>query len=545
MSATSPDHAVTIEPFTIDRIEIIRGPKVLLSTPVSLGGIIQVVRDEIPLKEISRITGNAGFFGESVNKGILGAATILIPIDKFNFRGEISSKKAKNISSPIGELKNSAFEVLNYSVGTSFVDHNFSFGVSAREYQTSYGIPGGFVGAHPNGVDIDIFKRQIQARGKIIFDDEEFPQIEFNLSRLYLSQQEFEKKGLIGADFFVKHLTFNAQLIHNEVGLLHSGTFGLTAEERDYKIGGLVFTPTTNMQNVALSFFESWIKNNFTFQIGGRTDISKITPSKMLKPTSDEIKKRNFWITSFSGSILYDFSDVSHYGFTFSKSSRVPTIEELFSQGPHLAAYSYEIGNPNLENEKGFGAEIFYHFNDDKFSFMSIGFVNYFENFIMPRNSGEKNWATLLPIYKTVGVPAVFKGLELEMKYEATSFLKTNLSFSYTNGIFNDSKNSLPNIPPLKILFSTEWKFKDVTFGTQNEFASKQNNVDEFEMPTDSYWIMNIHAQYLFVKETNIYSFSLNVDNIFNTIYRNHLSRIKSIMPEAGRNFRIIFRAYF
>ena len=64
----------------------------------------------------------------------------------------------------------------------------------------------------------------------------------------------------------------------------------------------------------------------------------------------------------------------------------------------------------------------------------------------------------------------------------------------------------MPNIPPLKILFSTEWKFKDVTFGTQNEFASKQNNVDEFEMPTDSYWIMNIHAQYLFVKETNIYS---------------------------------------
>ena len=132
----------------------------------------------------------------------------------------------------------------------------------------------------------------------------------------------------------------------------------------------------------------------------------------------------------------------------------------MFSQGPHLAAYSYEIGNPNLENEKGFGAEIFYHFNDDKFSFMSIGFVNYFENFIMPRNSGEKNWATLLPIYKTVGVPAVFKGLELEMKYEATSFLKTNLSFSYTNGIFNDSKILCQIFHLLKFYFQPSGNLK-------------------------------------------------------------------------------------
>lgn len=35
---------------------------------------------------------------------------------------------------------------------------------------------------------------------------------------------------------------------------------------------------------------------------------------------------------------------------------------------------------------------------------------------------------------------------------------------------------------------------------------------------------------------------SLNVDNIFNKEYRNHLSRIKSILPEAGRNLRLIYK---
>ena len=60
---------------------------------------------------------------------------------------------------------------------------------------------------------------------------------------------------------------------------------------------------------------------------------------------------------------------------------------------------------------------------------MIIGFVNYFENFIMPRNSGEKNWAAFFAIYKTVSVPAVFKGWNWKMKYEATSFLKNKFIF--------------------------------------------------------------------------------------------------------------------
>ena len=36
---------------------------------------------------------------------------------------------------------------------------------------------------------------------------------------------------------------------------------------------------------------------------------------------------------------------------------RAPRVEELYSDGPHLGAYSYEIGKPNLDIEKIYGIE--------------------------------------------------------------------------------------------------------------------------------------------------------------------------------------------
>ena len=38
LSATSPDHAVSVEPFTVERIEVLRGPRLLLKSSSTAGG---------------------------------------------------------------------------------------------------------------------------------------------------------------------------------------------------------------------------------------------------------------------------------------------------------------------------------------------------------------------------------------------------------------------------------------------------------------------------------------------------------------------------
>ncbi|MDP2362512.1 MAG: carboxypeptidase-like regulatory domain-containing protein, partial [Ignavibacteria bacterium] len=183
LSATSPDHAVSVEPFTIDRIEVIRGPKVLLKNSTTMGGVVNIIRDEIPKEIPGGFSGNAGFYGESVNSGYLGGLAAQLPLGKFVLRGEATTRRAKDLITPVGTLKNSDIATDNFSGGISFIDSWGFTGLSIREFISDYGVPGGFVGAHPNGVDISMLKRQVNGKINYTINSKSFENVEFQLSR--------------------------------------------------------------------------------------------------------------------------------------------------------------------------------------------------------------------------------------------------------------------------------------------------------------------------------------------------------------------------
>ena len=117
-------------------------------------------------------------------------------------------------------------------------------------------------------------------------------------------------------------------------------------------------------------------------------------------------------------------------------------------------------------------------------------------------------------------------------------------TISFTKGEFKDGGN-LPQIPPIKGLTEIKYRSDNLNFGISGDWALKQDKLDEFEEPTNGYFVVNIFAQYSLIYTKTTSNFSLNIDNIFNTEYRNHLSRVKSILPEAGRNFRLSYKLYF
>ena len=62
--------------------------------------------------------------------------------------------------------------------------------------------------------------------------------------------------------------------------------------------------------------------------------------------------------------------DWNHWALSTSAmyTQRAPGIEDLFSDGPHLGSYSYEIGQPNLDLESTLGFEISTKYEKNKFS---------------------------------------------------------------------------------------------------------------------------------------------------------------------------------
>ncbi|MEE9431578.1 MAG: TonB-dependent receptor [Melioribacteraceae bacterium] len=546
LSSTSPDHAVTIDPFNLERIEVLRGPRVLLKTSTTIGGIVNVIRNEIPSEVDKHIHGTLGGFGETVNKGLLGSFTTVIPLEPFSVRAEISKRVSGNLSTPIGELNNSESDNLNYSFGGSYIFSNGFVGASYRKFDLNYGVPGGFIGAHPNGIDIEMFRRQINLKSQVKLSSKYFEKIEANYSRVLYRHKEFEALGTIGSEFkIINNLGF-IHLENKKLWLFDKGTIGLSFESRGFDIGGFVFTPPSSSLNIASFIYESFKINKVTFEVGGRLNYDIITP-KSENPNAKigAIEGRKFTTYSLSLSSLYPITDIVYIGANISKSSRVPTIEELFSEGPHLAAYSYELGNPLLEAESGIGAEIFlYHkFNGLLFNFNL--FRNSLNNYIIPRNSGEINYATFLPIYVSSGVSALLYGIENQIEWEVTEQLKVSSSFSYTVGKFSELNSPLPQIPPLKGIVKIDYSNHNYSIGINNEFSFAQNKVDEFEESTAGYSIFNTYFRYSFQNKNLVHNIFFSVDNIFNKEYRNHLSRVKSILPEAGRNFRISYKIFF
>lgn len=546
LSATSPDHAVTIEPFNIDRIEVIRGPKILTQTSTTIGGVVNVNKKEVPEQLHESVFGKIGAYGETANKGFLGSAIFEVPVGSFQFRGELSKRKTGDISTPAGVLKNSNSENLNYSTGGSYIS-SFGFaGLSFRNYQLDYGVPGGFLGAHPNGVDITLKRQQINFKSRIDIHSKSINHIKVDFSGVYYRHKEFEKSGSIGSEFEITNHLGDISVDHKHFLFAKSGTAGVSFEYRDFVPGGFVFTPPSKSLKLSGYLFEEIDASKFHFEFGARVNYDSHKPSQD-KPNSNigYIRERDFTTYSLSFSALYPLTKIVSIGINLSKSSRVPTLEELFSEGPHLAAYSYEIGNPDLKAESGFGSEFFVYHKYKNLFYNFNFFYNRLTNYIIPRNTGETNWATFLPIYKTFGVNAALYGAEGQIEWGIGNNFSLYTSLSYTQGIFTETNSPLPQIPPFKGIIGIDYKTDNLSIGINSEMAADQNKVDEFEQPTAGYVILNFQSQYSFVTYEFIHNISLSIDNILNTEYRNHLSRVKVILPEAGISARLTYKLYF
>ena len=68
-----------------------------------------------------------------------------------------------------------------------------------------------------------------------------------------------------------------------------------------------------------------------------------------------------------------------------------------------------------------------------------------------------------------------------------------------------------------------------------------QNRLGEFETYTPESFL----ADFIISYTKNKHNITIQFNNLLNEEYYNHLSRIKSIMPEAGRNIVLNYKIFF
>lgn len=542
LSGTSPDHALTINPLSVHKVELVRGPKILLYTPNTFGAAIDVQTTNKLTSD--NFASTAIILKESIDDGYSGMFNSVIPYKNITLNGTLSYHRSSDLRFSDFVLKNTYNKLFDANFGGQIDLNNFLISANYQNYQNFYGIPGGFVGAHPNGVDIELYKNVTNANLIKHFHKLWLDNISINFSRNYYHHIEKEKNNTVGSEFvfweYASKIVFN----HNKNDFFENGSYGLGLNHKDFRIGGYVFTPKTQLLNLNLFAYEEYSLSDFFLQSSIRFDYTNFKPENKQFMNNQPIP-RTFKTFSLSQSILKQITTKYALGINISKTSRTPSIEELYSDGPHLAAYSYEIGNSLLKAENGYGVELFGYFNNESFNFSLASYIYYYDYYIIPRNTGKLNVQQILPIYQTQGVEALIKGLEMQFEGVITRNLLYKGNMTYTEGRNVSTKKYLPMIPPFKSNLEIKYRNTNFQTGLQFEFASKQNKVDEFEEPTEGYFIVNYFAQQMIVWGNSSFNFIFSVDNIFNKTYQNHLSRIKSIYPEPGRNFKFILRVDF
>ena len=305
--------------------------------------------------------------------------------------------------------------------------------------------------------------------------------------------------------------------------------------------------PDGTSNDIGLYSILDYEKNNLGFNAGARLDFKEIT--------CDAYNFENtFSSLSSSLGLYYKYSD-HVIRLTYSGAFRSPHLSELFSDGVHHGTNRYELGNPNLDIEKGRQLDLKYQWSNQHFGIILNPFLQYIRDYISiePLDSIiQNNRVFEYTQYNQVKL----SGFEMHLHYHPHFMHNLHLeqSYSFVETKNQDTSRPLALTPSNKIKTKIRFDFnqnslaflKSISF--YHTYSFEQKNVSQFELPTDEYNLVNFDVSLLLFKKIDLI---FGVANLLNEEYVPHLSRIKDVagvpggIPNPGRSFNINLRYTF
>ena len=553
MSNTTADHAVSMEISAADGVEVMRGPETLAYGSNTIAGIINIITPFKNPKKLSSTNYKLLFGHESSNQSNLIGSDVNIPLNDYQLAISLNNRSTNDQSSPIGTLENTALEKNDLTLNLTKFGEKDLITIELKDFSMDYGIPGSPEG-HIDGVDLALKNQTQKLKYHSDIDLLSFKILDLEQGYVRYGHKEFVKgSNYASVDLRQDIIYFNAMLTSKNLKI------GANFQNRDYFTKGFIWTPNTNEMKFSLFGVHTKNLTNKKFQLSGRLEYRSISPSAddtfFSNIDADDVRKRDYLLASLGASAQKNWDNISIYNHLLF-TSRAPRIEDLFSDGPHLGTYSYEIGEPNLEQENTIGFENTTSFLGNGHELKLTSYINYSTNFHILQKEGDgyepgATWiewgsgsAGWLYKYKLYGKETLIQGFEPSAKLNLKYFdLLANASIC--RGVNLEDDKPLAYIPPDLLRIQIEKRVLFLNNTLEGIFVSDQSKLGEFEYPTEGYNLLNYNCSYTFSRNENIHQIIFQVTNILDETYYNHLSKIKMIMPEPGRGINLRYKVNF
>jgi iron complex outermembrane receptor protein len=562
LSSQSGDHGVTVNPAAATRIEVVRGPATLLYGANAIGGLVNVITNEIPTTPVNGATGNftADFGSAATEAG--GAADMHVGNGKVAFHVGGGGRRSGDVDTPEGKIENSQSRNGFGTVGAAWTGEKGYFGANYGYDDTRYGIPI----VEEGGIELTPRRHSFTVRGGAQNLTGAFDGYRATLTLRRYKHDELNL-GEVDTAFQNNTEEFEVMGSHRAAGRL-KGSVGMWFLNRAFSAEGEeALSPPIDQRTLAAFLYEEATWPHVTLQFGGRVDHAKYTP------TDEDERTFNTGSGSF-GVLLRPAAadDRLIVALSVARAARYPALEELFYFGDHPGNFAFEIGNPDLRPEHAIGTDVSLRWRGARAS----GEIGYFRNSIndfvfrapltvaqirarrrefaarFPREGEtalriDENLANpeRLEVIENIAADSTLQGIEAHSDLSIVPSLVLEVSADYVRGELKDSGDPLPRIPPFRFLGGLRYQYNAFQVGGSVTAVSKQDRVFETEEPTDGYQLLRVFASYSFPTAGATSTVTFRVDNLTDELYRNHLSFIKDLAPEMGRNVKLVYNLRF
>ncbi len=582
VSALSEDHAVPIDPLSIDRIEVVRGPATLRYGSQAIGGVVNAINSRIPEivppKGISFAT-RGGL--SSVDDGADGGFKVTAGSGNFAVYADGFKRHSGDYDTPQGRQFNTFVDSEGFAFGTSFINQNGYIGIAYSRFNSLYGIPDappGDSSVLEERPRIDLQQEKLQSRGEWRVRDGGVEAVRFWLGSSWYIHDEVVGAGApeIAQTFKNRQTEGRVEVQHQplmtEWGVLngaagvqfgHKRVASKNFEEPEPGVfaDNLIEPATTG--TVAMFWFEELqLTKRLRVQAATRIEQTSVdgTGLFLTAPNAGDLVgvERRFMPLSASTGLLYDLPWGVVARLTGQYVERAPADAELFSKGVHEATGTFETGNPNLNEEKAHTFELGFRKAAGPFRFDASAYYTRFNGFIFKRIDGtcDDTLATCSggdggeldrALYQQRN--ATFYGVELFSELDIGRVWRGTWGvdgrYDFVRASFDDAEGgNVPRIPPHRA--GAGIYYRDINWFARLGFlhAFDQNKIGEGETPTEGYTLLNADLSYTFKLDSPggaapEMTIGLKGENLLDDDVRNHVSFKKDEVLEPGRTIRL------
>lgn len=569
VSNVSPDHAVAADPLSLRAVEVVRGPATLLYGPNTVGGAVNILDNRIATERFEGAypSGSFAISGGTVDDSLStsgaltwGSGPWVISLDGFRRQTEdleipgfarssqLRATDGPEVEQPRGTLPNSFTDSEGGGIGVSYIFENGFLGVSYSGLDSNYGTVG-----EPD-VTIGLEQRRWDARGGVYQPTNWLREVNFAVGYSDYTHTEFEGPE-VGTVFDFEGVNGRLEFLHEAVAGFE-GTFGYEVQVTDFSaLGEEAFVPSVDTVTNSLFFLEEREFGPTRFQFGARYD-NQSNESRDSDIFGAGVS-RDFNTFSASAGLIY--TPVEDYAIALSVAytQRPPTYVELFANGPHVATSTFEVGDVDLGNEEAFSVDLSVRKKSGWFTGSVGAFYYRFTDFITLQPTGAFGPEGELPVFNFEDINADFYGGEAEVTFHLLGAIDASdelppsrrldltLRADYVRAEDRDTNENVPRIPPFRAAASLEYAKGPFTANVEGEYAAEQDRNADFELPTDSYFLLGAGLSYQVATGPLDSTFYLKAVNLTDEEARLSTSFLKDVAPLGGRGLIAGLRTQF